>query len=209
MHPSRLFALVSAVAALWLSPGCIERSHSESFEGASVPAGWDVYQGTWTVANASSAGRVLSARGAAEPGLSSFVNQDFGSVTSFDLQVTMGLLSGSDPQGVGIVFNWRDAGNYTIIRYSTHEHGWHLFTVINGERTKQEPATLPGGTDPGFNVWMALHVVQETGRVTAYDGSTKVIEHELSEEESQKGRIGLFVRGNSRAYFDDFTVTGS
>lgn len=201
--------LFAALAIVGSFAGCLERSTSETFEDAALPVGWDVYGGTWTIANASAAGRVLAARGDAEPGLSSLVNDGFGSVDSFDLQVTAGLLSGMDPQGVGVVFNWRDEGNYTIIRYSTHEHGWHLFTVIDGERTKQENATLVPGTDPGFNVWMALHVVQEKGRVTAYDGATKVIEYELSEAEPQKGRVGLFVRGNSRAYFDDFRLNGS
>ncbi len=188
------------------SAGCVgERSIVERFE--ELPNGWTVEDGTWSVVNASTAGRVLSGRGDSHPGLSSFVNENLGTLDDFDLQVSIGLLSGSDPQGAGIVLHWRDAGNYTIIRYSTHEHGWHLFTVIDGERTKQEAATTGTQTDPGFNVWVGLHVIQENRHIAAFDGETNVIDYDIPDGDATSGRVGLFVRGNSRAYFDDVRVT--
>lgn len=199
----RLTVLVIALSA---AAGCLgDRSTVERFE--TLPDGWTVEGGSWSVVNASTAGRVLSGRGDSDPGLSSFVNEELGALDDFDLEVSVGLLSGSDPQGAGIVLHWWDAGNYTIIRYSTHEHGWHLFTVIDGERTKQESATTSTQTDPGFNVWVGLHVIQENDHITAFDAETKVIDYNVPDGHATSGRVGLFVRGNSRAYFDDFRVT--
>ena len=74
-----------------------------------------------------------------------------------------------------MVFDWLDPQNYVIIRYSTHEHGWHLFTVVDGERVKQENATTSTQTDPGFNAWMSLSVEKEGGQIVAKDGPVTVI----------------------------------
>ena len=187
--------------------GCVgDRSHLQTFDEVELPTGWTAYGGTWRIVNASSAGSVLSGQGDKDPGLSSLVNEGLGKVKGFDLRVELGLLSGADPQGAGVVFDWVDERNYVIVRYSTHEHGWHLFTVIDGERTKEPNATTSTQTDPGFNVWMDLRVTQRDGRVEAFHDETQVIDFVLDDRAPREGFVGVFVRGDSRAYFDDVRV---
>lgn len=110
--------------------------------------------------------------------------------------------------GAGLVINWQDVDNYVIVRYSPREQGWHLFTMIAGERTKQDEASVtPPTTNPDYHEWIPLSVRHEAGHVTAYDGTTKVIDYMLPEGASRSGYVGYFLRDNGMvALFDDFSA---
>ncbi|MEA3143587.1 MAG: hypothetical protein QOG31_911 [Thermoplasmata archaeon] len=220
MAPSIPLPALAAVLAL-SAAGCIGDSAStatqaptgpvdEAFDALAPdgkPSGWTVHKGSWGAAsNATDAAHPLVLRGAgvAEPGLSSIVPPQ--SFTDFEATVAFKMLSGQHPQGAGLVLQFKDDDNYQIIRYSTTENGWHLFTVTAGNREKQGSASVAGETHPEQNQWVNLRVVSSGGHVQAFDGATKVIDYTLPATASHSGGVGPFVRGDTVAVFDDLKV---
>lgn len=182
----------------------------EAFDGDALPSGWIAHHGNWSMTTGSGGhARVLQGTGQAEPGLSSLVDHKDGVFAVFTLEVDFLMVSGEHPQGAGLVFDWKDENNYQIVRYSISEQGWHLFTVVNGNRNKQSDTTLANTTNPQFNQWLHLRVVQSSGRVTAYDNATKVLEYTLKPGDSASGFVGVFCRGDTKALFDDLQVRPS
>lgn len=183
---------------------------SEDFDNRTPgekPQGWTTHLGVWGAAeNASDSAhpKVLLGSGQADPGLSSIVAPE--GYTDFEARVSFKMMSGEHPQGAGLVFHVFDDDNYQIIRYSITENGWHLFTVIDGNREKQSSASVTGETHPGNNEWVDFRVESKGGHVTAFDGDTKVIDYTLPNDAAQYGGAGPFVRGNTIAVFDDFFV---
>jgi hypothetical protein len=188
------------------APAAIEEEF-DTLAAGGKPAGWTVHKGTWGAAeNSTDKAHPLVLRGAgeAEPGLSSIVAPL--SVADFEAAVAFKMVSGQHPQGAGLVFHFQDDDNYQIIRYSITENGWHLFTVIDGNRQKQNAASVAGETHPEANQWVDFRVESKAGHVLAYDGATKVIDYQLPTGAAPSGGVGPFVRGDTVAVFDDFTT---
>jgi hypothetical protein len=180
---------------------------NQSFDGASIPTGWVAHKGNWTTkAGTGGHEKVLEGKGDADPGLSSLVDHADGEYSDFTLEVDFMMISGEHPQGAGVVFDWKDDKNYQIVRYSISEQGWHIFTVVNGNRNKQDEATLENTTAPQFGQWVHLKVVQQGNEVNVYDGATRVLEYFLKDQDSKSGFIGVFCRGDTLAQFDNFRI---
>jgi hypothetical protein len=167
-------------------------------------AGWTAHGGRWGEEGVVD-GRADIVCGKATGAVQSLVH-DSGTYSSFEANVTFDMLAGDS--GAGLVFHFADEENFNIVRYSIREQGWHLFTMIDGERQKEENATVEGPTtNPELHEWVELRVVAEDGVVMAYDGETKVIDFELPEGASHQGRIGYFLRDAGMvAAFDAFSV---
>ena len=182
-------------------------TYSEQFESG-MPTGWAVHNGgTWTAfSNSSDTEHPNSLKGVgkADPGFSSLVGLQ--SYTDFEATMKFRIEDGVEQQAAGIVVHFYDDGNYQIIRYSINENSWHLFTFVDGTRTKQPDATLEAQTHPDFHQWIDLRVESKEGVITVHDGTTKVIEYRLSASDIDFGGIGPFVRGDATALFDDLTV---
>lgn len=193
-----------------LAPPVLATSASEGFDTlapGAIPAGWTAHRGSWgVVGNVTDPTHLLVLRGAgeADPGLSSLVAPV--AVGDFNATVSFKMLSGEHPQGAGLVFGFQDEENHQILRYSLSENGWHLFTVLEGNRQKRSEGSVVGGTLPQFNEWVTLRVESRGGHVQAFDGSTKVIDYRLPAEAVRVGGVGPFVRGDTVAVFDDFRV---
>lgn len=105
------------------------------------------------------------------------------------------------------MLHYVDETNLQVVRHALGENGWHLFTVRDGNRDKRSEATVPGaGAAPQVGDGFDLRVRSQGGRVTAYEGEAKAIDHVLPPEAASVGRVGLFVRGENRAAFDSFSV---
>ncbi|MFO1534890.1 MAG: hypothetical protein ABR586_04430 [Thermoplasmatota archaeon] len=182
----------------------------EDFDALAVggkPTGWTVHKGAWGAAgNGTDKAHPLVLRGAgeAEPGLGSIVAPL--SAADFEASVAFKMMSGEHPQGAGLVFHFQDDDNYQIIRYSITENGWHLFTVIDGNRQKQGAASVADETHPEANQWVGFRMESNGGHVLAFDGATKVIDYQLPAGAALRGGLGPFVRGDTVAVFDDFTA---
>lgn len=174
---------------------------TEAFSGPELPSGWVAYNGNWSIN-----GSKLEGEGEGRIGFSSLVNHGAGTFSTFTLDINFTMLSGEHPQGAGVVLNWKDDKNYQIIRYSISEQGWNLFTLVDGTRDKQTSATVQNTAAPDFGTLVHLKVTQKDGKVTAYDGTQKVIEFTLRSTDSKIGFVGAFCRGDTVADFDDFSV---
>jgi hypothetical protein len=208
--PTEPVATTTAPVSTTMSAALTGKAANESFDGAALPNNWIAHKGTWTMkAGGTGHAKVLEGKGDADPGLSSLVDHADGTFGDFTMEVDFLMVSGEHPQGAGVVFDWKDDKNYQIIRYSISENGWHLFTVVNGNRDKQGGATIANTTSPQFNQWVHLKVVQEGGEVTVFDGSTRVIEYFLKEGNSRTGYAGVFCRGDTLAQFDNYSIKPS
>ncbi|MFA5943351.1 MAG: hypothetical protein WC876_02675 [Candidatus Thermoplasmatota archaeon] len=155
--------------------------------------------------------------GKATGAVQSLVSPD-GTFSDLEVRVSFNMLAGdfgldeseldSADAGAGLVIHFTDEENFIIIRYSPREQGWHLFTVIDGNREKQRDASVePPTTNPEYHQWVKLRVFSVQGHVTAYDGTTKVIDYELPAEASHQGAVGYFLRDNGMvSLFDDFSA---
>lgn len=170
--------------------------------------GWTKQGGDWGPA-VNMQGEVESVCGEATQPLSILLSPagSFGAVVA---NVSFAML-GDDiggGSGAGLVINYKDADNYVIVRYSPREQGWHLFTMTGGEREKRDEASVtPPTTNPEYREWVNLTVRHEAGHVTAFDGTTKVIDYMLPAGSSLSGQVGYFLRDTGMAaLFDDFTA---
>ena len=178
---------------------------------------WTKHGGQWGPV-AVREGRVDLVCGKATSALNSLTNDLSGPFSDLELTVDYNMLDGdfglsgdgleSADAGSGVVIHYQDAGNYTIVRYSPREQGWHLFTMIGGNRDKVDEASVtPPTTNPEYNEWIDLRVRSEGGHVTAFHNTTKVIDYVLPAEASHTGRVGYFLRDAGMVtLFDDFAV---
>lgn len=171
--------------------------------GLPVPPTWAAHGGAWGTFIQPDLGRPHGFRGAgaADPGLSLLVDHSVPASSAVDAGVDLALVSGRHPDGAGLAFHWSGA-SYNLVRYSPSEAGWHLFTVVDGERTKANatyPAVAPPG--PAWCAWTTLRVLADGRDVQAFQDGQLVLQAALPEGASTSGEAGLFVRGDSVALF--------
>lgn len=171
--------------------------------GLPVLPNWAAHGGAWGTFVQPVPGRPQGIRGAgsADPGLSLLVDHSTPASSTIDASVDFALVSGEHPDGAGLAFHW-SGESYNIVRYSPSEGGWHLFTVMDGERTKANatsPTTVPAG--PGWCAWTTLRVLAEGAEVQVFQDGQAVLEATLPDGASTSGEAGLFVRGASVALF--------
>jgi hypothetical protein len=202
-------------------PGCAEdddgnggESTTETTTAAGVAActetpsgtvpGYTIHGGSWREL-ASYDGHSGVICGNTTTPLASLV-KDAGSFTDFEALVSFNMLAGDS--GAGLVVHFADEQNYNIVRYSPREQGWHLFTMVAGNRQKQDDASVtPPTTNPEIGQWVQLSVRSQGGHVTAFDGNVKVIDYTLKPEASHTGKVGFFLRDDGMAaVFDDLTA---
>jgi hypothetical protein len=169
---------------------------------------WAGHEGEWSGFVQVDAVRPQGIRGAGDagdPGLSLLVDHGMEPTSSLDVAVDLALVSGVHPDGAGLAFHWTGP-SYNIVRYSPSEGGWHLFTVIEGNRTKVEPRPLDvlHWVDPCE--WVTLRIVADGRDVRAYQGQSLVLEATLPAAASSSGQAGLFLRGDTVALFDGYIV---
>lgn len=167
---------------------------------------WAAHDGAWATFVQPDLGMPQGIRGAgsADPGLSLLVDHGTAASSSLDASVEFAMVSGRHPDGAGLAFHWAGE-SYNIVRFSPSEGGWHLFTVIDGERTKADataPTTLPAL--PGWCAWTTLRVLAEGAQVQVFQDGQAVLEATLPDGASTSGEAGLFVRGDSVALFADY-----
>ncbi|HJQ93764.1 MAG TPA: hypothetical protein VJ874_05715 [Candidatus Thermoplasmatota archaeon] len=139
-----------------------------------------------------------------DPGLSLLVDHAAPASPSLDASVDLALVSGRHPDGAGLAFHWV-GDSYNIVRYSPSEGGWHLFTVIGGERAKVNTTVPPGApAGPAWCDWTTLRLVAQGAEVQAFQDGGLVLEASLPTGASTSGQAGLFVRGDSVALFADY-----
>jgi hypothetical protein len=113
------------------------------------------------------------------------------------------LISGAVEQSAGIVWRYRNSENYLVARLDPAEKNVRLYRVVDGHRVKF------GGEDRKkleLNQWHTLRIEHRRGLVKVYLDDEMLFD-ERDRHFTQAGKIGLWTKGDSVAYFDDLRVT--
>ena len=128
------------------------------------------------------------------------------------LSVRFKAISGARDQGAGLVWRFRDANNYYIVRANALENNVVLFKVQDGKRISLAPkgtsektygvkASVPSKT------WNKLGVAVKGNLFTVSLNGQKLFEVE-DYTFAEAGQIGLWTKADSVIYFDDLTAEG-
>jgi hypothetical protein len=123
-----------------------------------------------------------------------------------DLSVKFKPVSGKKDQAAGLVWRYRDQGNYYIVRANALENNVVLYKVHNGKRedlplrgegrTYGKKATVPRGQ------WSELRVTAKGNLFTVFLNGRKLYEVEDGTF-AEAGKIGVWTKADSVTYFDE------
>lgn len=126
-----------------------------------------------------------------------------------DITVRFRAISGTVDQAAGIVWRYRDANNYYIVRANALEDNVVLYKVQNGRRSdlplKGQGRTYGAKALVPKNVWSTLRVTAKGALFTAYLNGQKLFEVEDTTF-TGAGRIGVWTKADSVTQFDDLTI---
>lgn len=122
-------------------------------------------------------------------------------------------VSGRVDQAAGLVWRFRDADNYYIVRANALEDNVVLYKVENGERVSLAPKGLPSKTygvkhTVGKQVWSTMRVEFRGSVFTVSLNGEKVMEVE-DKTFTGAGKTGVWTKADSVIYFDDFEVVNA
>lgn len=120
-------------------------------------------------------------------------------------------IAGKADQAAGIVWRYKDPGNYYLVRVNAIENNIAMYKVEGGNRV----ALVPRGRSAKTyevrhkipHTWNVLKVSFKRSRFEVYFDHKKVFEVEDATF-LQPGKVGLWTRADSVTYFDDFQVSG-
>jgi hypothetical protein len=119
-----------------------------------------------------------------------------------DVAVSVKVRFGSGERSGGLVWRYRDPGNYYFVELNIGEHAIRLYRMVNGNRVR-----LEGEDDLELDpsAWHSLKVVQRDRSVRVYLSGIRVFE-ERDRSLAEAGTVGVWCGGNSAAQFDDLRV---
>ena len=132
------------------------------------------------------------------------VAKDVDNFTNGEITLRFKILAGNIDQNAGILFGLQPNGDYYTIRASTLEDNLVLWQVVRGNRSSLEwirDTHTTGGE------WHELKVVINGTVVEGYIDGELYLTHTFDIPPS--GKIGVWSKSDSVAYFDDFTETES
>ncbi len=132
------------------------------------------------------------------------------SAKDLDLAVRFKPVKGSGDQAAGLVWRYRDADNYYVVRANALEDNVVLYKVEKGKRSDLKPkgsglfaygrkAAVPSGA------WGRLRVVVEGDLFEVYYGGQELFEVQDATF-SDAGAVGVWTKADSVTYFDDLQV---
>jgi hypothetical protein len=140
-----------------------------------------------------------------------FVIYNKASLRNGSVSVRFKTISGNVDQAAGIVWRFRDAGNYYIVRANALEDNIVLYKVENGERVSLAPRDMPSRTygvkhRVPKQTWNTLKVEFKGSAFAVFFDGEKIMELD-DETFPQAGKTGLWTKADSVIYFDDFRIT--
>jgi cytochrome c oxidase assembly protein Cox11 len=118
-----------------------------------------------------------------------------------DIDVRFKAVSGDVDRAAGLVFRFKDANNYYVVRANALENNYNLYHVVNGQRREITGTSVK--VAPGE--WHQLRVEAVGNKITCYYDGDKKIET-TDETFKDAGKIGLWTKADSVTYFDDLHV---
>jgi hypothetical protein len=135
---------------------------------------------------------------------------DSPSAVDVDLSVRFKPVSGSGDQAAGLVWRYRDADNYYIVRANALENNVVLYKVEGGRRTdlplKGEGRTYGKKAKVTSGAWSTLAVTAKGSLFAVALNGMKLYEVEDATF-TGPGRIGVWTKADSVTHFDDLKLT--
>ena len=119
-------------------------------------------------------------------------------------------VSGGVDQAAGLIWRFRDADNYYIVRGNALEDNIVLYKVEKGERISLAPKGLPSRTY-GVNhkvpkqTWNTMKVEFKGSIFTVFFDGQKIMEV-VDSTFAEAGKAGVWTKADSVTYFDDFQI---
>jgi hypothetical protein len=133
------------------------------------------------------------------------------SAANLDLSVKFKPVSGNGDQAGGLVWRYKDANNYYIVRANARENNVVLYKVENGRRISLAPKGTAAGTygmkEPvPSGQWSTLRVVANGSLFEVYFNGKHLYDVDDATFKDA-GKIGVWTKADSVTYFDDLQVT--
>lgn len=164
--------------------------------------------GVWTVEPAPDApeGRqvVVQSDGDATNSRFPVLVYDSASATDLDLSVAFQAVSGRVDQAAGLVWRYRDPGNYYVVRANALEDNVVLYKVENGQRHDlpvKGAGSSYGVKAPVADGWNTLRVSATGALFEVYLNGAKLFEVEDATF-TGAGKVGLWTKADSVTRFD-------
>ncbi|WP_243312378.1 LamG domain-containing protein [Fundidesulfovibrio agrisoli] len=123
---------------------------------------------------------------------------------SGEVSVRFKPLSGRSDQAGGIMFDYRQNGDYLVLRANALESNLNLYRYASGRRTPlKEVANAPAPA----GVWHELRLVIDGSKLRGYLDGKELLSFDLGREVS--GGVGLWSKDDSVTVFKDFNVTSA
>jgi hypothetical protein len=125
-----------------------------------------------------------------------------------DVSVAFEPVSGAVDQAAGIVWRYRDANTYYVVRANALENNVVLYKVLDGVRVSIAPKGLPsrayGVKHPiATGRWATLRVTFQGNLFAVFLNGERLFEAEDGSL-ALAGKTGLWTKADSVIYFDDF-----
>ena len=126
---------------------------------------------------------------------------DGGEYADLDVSMKAKSISGKVDQGMGLVFRFRDAKSYYIVRANALEDNFRLYRMVDGKRLQFASANVKVPA----NQWHTIRVVAKGDHITCwFDGKQLIDAHDKT---YVTGKIGLWTKADSVIAFDDLNVS--
>jgi hypothetical protein len=189
----------------------------ENFDGGnSMPAGWQTGvtgkgEAKWEVVADSSAPSAPNAVKQSGEATFCWAAKADEKIKDGFVEVKLKPVSGREDQAGGIVWRFKDANNYYIVRANALEGNVVLYKTVNGKRSSLQvkgrtfgygvDAKVPGGK------WSTLRVEFTGALFTVFFNGRQLFQVEDSTF-SDAGAVGLWTKADSVTLFDDFNYGG-
>ncbi len=107
---------------------------------------------------------------------------------------------GKVDQAGGLVFRYKDNGNYYVLRANALENNVRLYKVVNGNRIQ----IASKNTKVTSNEWHLLKVVAKSDKIQCFFENMKVFE--VSDDTFDRGSVGIWTKSDSYTLFDDLVM---
>jgi hypothetical protein len=190
----------------------VKTSNFDSDKAGTVPAGWKVVEGDWTVIPDPTApskpntfglppGRLLSSLTHALEYYPVAIVSDPTEYSDFTLEAAFKSAGGRFDCSGGLLFRYVDDQNFYLLSAGCPSDYFALSRVLKGKMETLKQSVVPTDRD----TWYKLKVSAQGGHFMCYDGSKMVFD--FDDNKIAKGRIGLWSRDDSQAQFDDVKIT--
>jgi hypothetical protein len=119
-----------------------------------------------------------------------------------DVSVRVKPVSGKEDRAGGVVWRYRDPGNYYLARVNALTRNVVVYKVHDGVRTR---VSLAAQHDIPANAWSILKVSARGDRFQVYVDHRRILQG-YDRTFGSAGKVGLWTVADSVTYFDDFRV---